>query len=333
PLPVAGGHLFTTIQLSGLSGCGLDQNKVAWCWGNQQYGEIGTGTPPTPVAAMEPVQVAGGHHYSALTTESEHTCAVTTSGVAECWGNNKWGQSGSTGVGSFVTSPTAVGGSIMFTHVVAGQEHTCALTADGSAYCWGLNRYHQLGVSSGTSPCAADASAQCATEPLAVSGGLHFASLTAGRQHTCGLTADGHAYCWGRNAEGELGDGTEIDRASPTPVAGDVTFKAISGRDLVTCGLTSDGAIYCWGYNLSPYGGADVSCTIPNQPGSFTSCQPTPTQLSTTLAFQSIDMGSGQICGTADDGVLYCWGFNYHGALGDGTTQDRTAPTRVLRQP
>jgi alpha-tubulin suppressor-like RCC1 family protein len=93
--------------------------------------------------------------------------------------------------------------------LAAGGAHTCGLTAAGAAYCWGSNSNGQLG--NGTI-----GGMNIAGAP--VSGGITFVSLSAGGAHTCGVTPDGAIYCWGANASGQLGDGTQADRGGPVRV-------------------------------------------------------------------------------------------------------------------
>jgi alpha-tubulin suppressor-like RCC1 family protein len=138
-----------------------------------------------------------------------HTCGVTTSDVAYCWGWNLLGQLGD-GTTADGTTPGLVSGGLTFAAVSAGTGigHTCGVTTSGVAYCWGYNVYGQLG----------DGTTADRTTPVLVSGGLTFAAVDAGVQRTCGVTTSGVAYCWGRNLHGALGDGTQIDRLVPVPV-------------------------------------------------------------------------------------------------------------------
>lgn len=125
--------------------------------------------------------------------------------------------------------------------VSAGYQHTCAVTANGDAYCWGANFSGELGTGA--------PGAYIAT-PVLVSGGLRFASVGAGYEFTCGLTTTGAAFCWGNDWAGELGIGsanTDSGRSVPTPVFGGFVFTSLSvGPDHV-CGTTSDGRAACWG--------------------------------------------------------------------------------------
>jgi len=158
--------------------------------------------------------------------------------------------------------------------------------------------------------------------PVAVQGGLSFATVSAVIDHTCGVTTAGAAYCWGWNQYGQLGDGTTTDRAAPVAVQGGLSFATVSAGDFHTCGLTAAGVAYCWGGN--DYGQLGDGTTTKKA---------TPVAVQGGLTFKALNAGGWHTCGITTDGVVYCWGANSSGTLGDGTTTNRNVPVKVLGQP
>jgi alpha-tubulin suppressor-like RCC1 family protein len=179
-----------------------------------------------------------------LTAGGGYTCGLTSGGVAYCWGRNVSGQLGD-GTTTYRLTPVPVAGRLIFTSLSAGGSHTCGLATTGAAYCWGWNGFGQLGDGTTTS----------SLTPVSVAGGLTFANLTTTSTgglfsaHSCGRTSTGVAYCWGRNALGQLGDGTTHSSLTPVPVAGGLTFVGLSAGGSHTCGWTLQVAAYCWGWN------------------------------------------------------------------------------------
>src|SRR2546426_11052663 len=141
------------------------------------------------------------------------------------------------GLSGATSTPFAV--TLTFTAVTAGDAHTCGVTAGGAAYCWGYNSSGQLGDGTTTD--------RLTLVLVKAPAGVSFDSVTAGRLHTCGVTAAGTAYCWGGNGFGQLGDGTAMTRLTPVPVAPGVSFAAVAAGDFHTCGVTAAGTDYCCG--------------------------------------------------------------------------------------
>src|SRR6266404_8115973 len=208
---------------------------------------------------------------------------------------------------------------LVFRQVSAGGLHTCGVTSDDLAYCWGYNNYGQLGVGTTDGPelCL---SLGCSTRPVAVLGGLRFRQVSAGEDHTCGITTDYRAYCWGLNG-GSLGDGTMLSRSTPVPVAGQLSFRQVSAGDVHTCAVATDNRAYCWGYNGSGQLGNGTQSFDPPL---------TPVAVVGQLQFRQVSPGGEHTCAVTTDDRAFCWGSNRYGQLGDSTEiSPRLRPTRV----
>jgi alpha-tubulin suppressor-like RCC1 family protein len=259
---------------------------------------------------LTPVLVSGGLSFAAVSAGfefdlREHTCGVTTGGVAYCWGSNAFGQLGDgTSLNIKIVPVLVLGGHTFASVRAAGADHTCGVTTGGVAYCWGWNSQGVLG----------DGTATNRTTPVAVAGGLSFAAVSASVFHT--------AYCWGANAQGWLGDGTTTGRLTPVLVSGGLSFAAVSAGNGHTCGVTTGGVAYCWGSNaFGKLGdGADSRST-------------TPVAVAGGLSFASVSAGGNHTCGVTTGGDAYCWGWNNTGQLGNGTTTNSSVPVGVSGQP
>jgi alpha-tubulin suppressor-like RCC1 family protein len=274
PTKVRGNIQFSELAVSwgGANYCGLDLQGVAYCWGINSAGNLGGAAPDRcngDPCSFAPSPVSGGHRFTTLSAGNTHNCALTSAGAAYCWG---WNESGQLGNGAFTPpsgttqqtgepAPVEVGGGLTFKALSAGYYHTCALTGEGFAYCWGNNVYGKLGIGTSIAILAAKT-------PMAVVGGLRFMSITTGDDHTCALTAGGEAYCWGRNTRGQLGDATYLERHSPTKVTRtELVFVELRARRNLTCGRVAAGYLYCWGWNAhGGLGAGDVEPLDSNVP-------------------------------------------------------------------
>ena len=335
PVAVGGGLTFAAVNAStGSFTCGLTRGGAAYCWGAKD--QLGTGSREQ---SSVPVAVAGGHSFGGLSTGHDHTCALTANGTAYCWGYNEFEQLGTGPAGGpqfcddfpCSTVPAAVSGELTFAAVSAGTGvtgFTCGLTPGGAAYCWGDNSSGELGTGTTTN----------SSTPLAVGGGFTFAAVSTGAYHSCGLTKNGAAYCWGYNDDGELGDGSYAQPSgTPVAVSGGFTFAAVSAGGFNACGITTSSALYCWGYNgvgelgIGSTTGPEVC--YPDMPDYSEPCSTVPVPVSGGLKFAVVSVGDYYSCGMTTAGAAYCWGGNFYGQLGTGTTTSSTVPVKVAGQP
>lgn len=226
PVAVSGGLAFAAVSAGG-SGlgdgytCGLTTSGAVYCWGDNSVGELGNGTT---TSSTVPVLVSGGLTFASVSAGGgPHTCGVTSTGAAYCWGDNSVGELGN-GTSTNSTVPVPVSGGFTFTAVDARNGHSCGVASAGTAYCWGYDAQGQLGNGTyGPGLCSGPGgSVACSRTPFAVSGGLTFATLSAGWFHSCGVSKTGTGYCWGYNGYGDLGSSTPTlgGRPYPGPVLG-----------------------------------------------------------------------------------------------------------------
>jgi alpha-tubulin suppressor-like RCC1 family protein len=223
----------SAVSAGGLHTCAIKQDGSLWCWGRNYEGQLGDGT--NGVNDCEPMIIEGNDcnisptqitiDASAISLGWLHTCAIKTDGSLWCWGANDYGQVGNGTAGGSVSSPVQImpsgvssvslGGAFDLDH----PGHTCAIKQDGSLWCWGYNHNGQLGNGTG-------GFWQYSSSPTRViSSGV--SAVSAGGFHTCAIKTDGSLWCWGENAYGQLGNGTNSSQ-SYSPVR--VIFRVQSGN-------------------------------------------------------------------------------------------------------
>lgn len=345
---VSGGLTFRTISVGGTHVCGLTGAGAAYCWGTGSNGIAGNGT--AAAAQTTPIAVTGGHVFSEIAAGNDHTCAHEA-GSIYCWGMNT---DSNLGDGTTTNSYTPVkvtstgAGSYVMGTLSAGNYHSCAIAPVDRSYCWNDNANGQVGDGT-TTPRAV---------PTLVGGNKKFTSIVRTTGFSCGLTAAGAAWCWGDGTAGALGNGAYASSSAPVAVNGGITFTKLSSGDALICGLASNGGTYCWGWNAygqlginsttqtnapairagannyrDVAAGYDHSCAIrDNGAGycwgwnlikqlavlSLNIYEDTPMAITGGLTFTSITAGASFTCGIRDNGVIYCWGTNLLGAMGNG---------------
>jgi alpha-tubulin suppressor-like RCC1 family protein len=152
---------------------------------------------------------------------------------------------------------------------------------------------------------------------VTVSGGRTFTALAAGDRHTCGLAADGAAWCWGDNGSGQLGTGGR--GPTPQPVRGSRRFTTLTAGGKHTCGIATDGAVLCWGDGFSGQLGRGAR-----------ESQGEPVAVDLEVKATDVAAGKDHTCAVARTGRVWCWGANRSGEVGDGGTRERLGPVEAL---
>lgn len=331
PVQVFGLSGATAVTAGGFHTCALIAATLE-CWGYDFYGQLGSSVDQS----ASPVQVTdlsgdlttpAGHTTTtvlAVSAGTDFACALIPNGSAAdrvpfCWGSNANGRLGAGSAAAQSSVPLAVSGLPTAAQLDAGNGHACALPmGSGAPQCWGFNATGQLG----------DATTTNRSAPVGVSGLATAAQVSAGgefvqpsgpeRGHTCALVSGGTAQCWGRNANGQLGNNTTSDSAVPVSVANMTTATAVSAGGLDSCARMTDGTVECWGWN--GFG------QLGNKSTTDTAVPVTVHKITTAVA---IATGADHNCALLSDGTVACWGHNDHGQLGDASNTDRHEPVAV----
>ena len=280
--------------------------------GQQSRADLGNGPGTTAVTPQPVVGLPSG--VTSVGVGNFFACALTAAGAVDCWGENDGGQLGD-GLSTDSASPVAVSGlSSGVTALSVGDNTSCALTTGGAVVCWGVGTQGQLGNGSNAS----------STVPVPVTGlSAGVTAIGAGGQVNCAVTASGGAKCWGRNIEGELGNGTTTDSSTPVDVSGLTSgIASVSAAGNQACALTLGGGMKCWGWD--GYG--------QNGNGTLAQAQKTPVDVNgLTSGVAAITSGDeGQNCAVTTAGAAQCWGDDLLGpARRPRRRPEQTTPVSV----
>jgi uncharacterized repeat protein (TIGR01451 family) len=285
---------------------------TVWAWGNNGSGQLGDGTFINHSIA-EPV--SGISSITAVAAGGSHSLALKSDGTVWAWGANFNGQLGN---GTFNTSPTPaqVPGLAGIVAIAAGQNHSLALKSDGTLWAWGVNAFGQIG--DGTS-------GNNRLSPVAVTTtGFtnNIIAIAAGQSHSLAITTGGGVWAWGQNSNGQIGDGTTVNKPVPTAItltscaAGAAT--AIAGGNLHTLAVVG-GAVCAWGTNLNGELG-DGTTTQRNSPVATSTL---------TSGITAVSAGNVFSLALKSDNTVWAWGGNAFGQLGDTTLTQRMTPVQA----
>jgi alpha-tubulin suppressor-like RCC1 family protein len=304
------------ISAGGAHACGLQKNGNLKCWG--KGGLVGD---DTRVPRRTAVDVGGfSADVVSVVTGDRHSCALTGDGRVFCWGSNAdRGQLGPAKDGGPETDalkpreiPYLVAGGVTF--IAAGALHTCVIQPLGEVWCWGDNTAWQ--VSAGAPAMSPKPTPVLDDAGYSVNGAR---AVAAGGAHTCFLTGN-EARCWGSNDHGQLASRTsELLIRNPFTISLDGGVTAIAAGRAHTCALVGD-SVWCWGANGSGQLGDNTD---------FDSPGPVSPRLPQGTRVVSLSAGGDDTCVITLDRVLWCWGDNTFGQIGDGSKLQQFEPVKV----
>ena len=328
--PALAAKTITALQAGSGHQLALTTDGKVFGWGSNNSGELGnplTTSSQIPV----PVKVDGalaGKTLVVIASGSSHNLALSSDGEVISWGYNFSGQLGD-GSKSNRTEPVTVvaNGALTgktITSIAAGDNHSLALSSDGEVFAWGSNSYGKLGTEAWQ-----DSSVPLPVDTRGVLRGKVVTAISAGHRHSLALTSDGEVFAWGSNSNGQLGNGGETESRPPVRVD---TSGALAGKRVVaiaagedhSMALTDDGLVFTWGGNW--YGQlGDNSGSNSRVPVAVASDG----ALSGKFVI-GISAGIDYCLATTADGLIFSWGLNTSGQLGNGGTPNSPVPVEVV---
>ena len=305
---------WTQVSASVFHSLGVTSAGVAYGWGRGNNGAIGDNTNNN---RSSPVTVVGGiTTWTQVSAGQEHSLGLTSAGVAYAWGDNGSGRLGD-GTTTTRSSPVSVvGGFSPWSKISAGGTFSHGITSAGVAYGWGAGGYGRLG----------DNTTAAKSSPVSVVGGLIWSQISDGINYCLGVTTSGVAYGWGIGNFRQLGTNSTSDASSPVSVIGGFTnWSQVSANpgQSTTChslGLRSSGLAYGWGWNAAGQLG-DNTGSYRGSPATFAGG---------ITNWSQVSAGGAHSLGRTTAGIIYGWGNNQEGRLGDNTTTSRSSPVIVV---
>jgi alpha-tubulin suppressor-like RCC1 family protein len=311
------GDLVVALAAGDQHTCAILEKGSIRCWGyggdlalghgNGKYYTVGDDEMP---GEMGDAIIYSNSPFEQLVAGDHHSCVRTQTGSVKCWGNSPEGALGygyATQTGGWLGNvPIDAPASFL----VAGADHTCAITEGGLVQCWGeatslgYGGTHNLG----------DDEQLTAYEPLSLSAPV--TQLAAGDRHTCALTTHGTVHCWGLGVDGVLGYGSSqsISDASAAGIVnlGGIAVQIAAGQSH-TCALMLNGSVRCWGSgSAGALGYGDTEDIGDNETPAVAGVVALPETVTQIVA------GSEFTCALLGSGAVQCWGSGLDGRLGYG---------------
>lgn len=288
-------------------------DKTLWAWGTNTVGQIGNGST---VVTSAPVQVGTLSTWKNVETLNYASYGVKSDGTLWAWGAATSGANGNGTGGVTPTFPTQWGTLTPISGSFGGDGNSgisrnfaLLVNSTGTLHAIGYNGEGALGR--GSTAASNNAFIQIGTL-------TNWATVSTGTSHTVSIKTDGTLWAWGRNSEGQLGDGTTVNKSSPVQIGTLTTWAYISSGDYSTYAVKTDGSLWAWGQgSLGALGTGNVTT------------RSSPVQVGTLTNWSRVAGGSQHASALKTDGTIWSWGFNSVYQLGDGTTVNKSSPVQV----
>jgi alpha-tubulin suppressor-like RCC1 family protein len=306
----------TQLVLGVVDSCAVSGSTELYCWGNNNYGQLGIGDERSNQLIPVLVPFMSKSTITHLSLGLYHSCAVSGSTELYCWGDNDYGQ---LGIGNtndqFEPALVPSMSKSTITHLALGYYHSCAVSGSTELYCWGRNNNGQLGIGTTTNTLIPDLVSGMSKSTIT--------HLDVGYYHSCAVSDSTELYCWGRNDYGQLGVGNTNQQLVPTNVyaISNSTITDLHLGGYHSCAVSGSTELYCWGSDT--FGQLGLGEFVDNQ------LVPTLVPFMSANIITSLALGEEHSCAVKNT-QLYCWGHNDAGQLGVGDTNGRFTPTQVL---
>ena len=311
-------HSWTTVSSGFSHTVAIRSDGIIFAWGRNNEGQLGNGAT---VIRSNPVQI-GSSSWIAVSTGRYHTAAIRSDGYLFTWG---LGTSGELGDGTVISksSPVQIGSS-SWTAVSAGLNTTYAVRSGGTLFAWGLGSSGQLG----------DVTTISKSSPVQI-GSSSWTAVQGGDLHALAILSTGSLYAWGRNNEGQLGDSTTINKSSPVLIGGSSSWSAIGAGVNTSFAIRSGGTLFAWGSNNVGQLGDSLDNNFPQNFSApaltkfYINNSVNTLQIINNQSWSMLDARESHAVGIRSDGILFAWGVNTSGQLGDGTTIFKSSPVQI----
>jgi alpha-tubulin suppressor-like RCC1 family protein len=307
----SGQHQWEMIVAGENYNCAIDSDQQLYCWGDNRDHNLATGSIDNIVPT--PTRISSNLGWLWIAAYKTHLCGIKTDHSLWCWGNNDRGQLGADiNTVIFQELPLQLGSRNDWLSVSVGESHTCAIRQDHSLWCWGADDYGQIGNPNSATPSAT---------PYQVQPNERWIMVVSGQFFNCAIKTDHSGWCWGGNANGQLGNLTVVSQSEPTPITGSQQWQWLTAGSLHVCAIDAEQDLWCWGDNWSgQLGNGNFDDSIQ------------PVRVDTSREYAMVAAGEFHTCALKHNQSFWCWGYNLFGQLGRDSTQNHTNEYFVLPQ-